>query len=47
MEKTMDQTMAERPKEGKNSIQHASKIYDPEGVNVWALDDNNVEIEPG
>jgi len=43
----MDQTMAERPKEGKISVQHASKIYDPEGVNVWALDDNNVEIEPG
>ena len=43
----MDQTMAERPKEGKISIQHASKIYDPQGVNVWALDDNNVEIEPG
>jgi len=43
----MDQTMAERPKEGKISIQHASKIYDPAGVNVWALDDNNVEIEPG
>jgi len=43
----MDQTMAERLKEGKISIQHASKIYDPEGVNVWALDDNNVEIEPG
>jgi NitT/TauT family transport system ATP-binding protein len=43
----MDQGMAEQPKEGRISIQHASKIYDPEGVNVWALDDNDVEIEPG
>jgi NitT/TauT family transport system ATP-binding protein len=39
--------MAEQSKEGRISIQHASKIYDPEGVNVWALDDNDVEIEPG
>jgi NitT/TauT family transport system ATP-binding protein len=43
----MDQGIAERPKEGRISIQHASKVYDPEGVNVWALDDNNVEIAPG
>lgn len=39
--------MAEQQKEGRISIRHASKVYDPEGVNVWALDDNNVEIAPG
>lgn len=43
-EKTMDKDIT---KEGKISIVHASKVYDPEGVNVWALDDNNVEIEAG
>jgi NitT/TauT family transport system ATP-binding protein len=43
----MSEPIAERPKEGKISILHASKVYDPEGVNVWALDDNNVEIDPG
>jgi len=39
--------MAEQQKEGRISIRNASKVYDPEGVNVWALDDNNVEIAPG
>ncbi len=39
--------MAEQQKEGRISIRHASKVYDPEGVNVWALDDNDVEIAPG
>lgn len=43
----MDEGIAERPKEGRITIEHASKVYDPEGVNVWALDDNCVEIEAG
>ena len=43
----MDQGIVGQPKEGKISIEHASKVYDPEGVNVWALDDNCVEIEAG
>ena len=46
-EETMYKGIAKKPKEGKISIVHASKIYDPEGVNVWALDDNCVEIEAG
>ncbi len=43
----MNGGMAELPKEGRITIEHASKVYDPEGVNVWALDDNCVEIEAG
>lgn len=44
LEKTMDKHIT---KEGKISVVHASKVYDPGGVNVWALDDNNVEIKAG
>jgi len=46
-ENTMEQGLAAKPKEGKIRIEHASKVYDPQGVNVWALDDNCVEIEAG
>jgi NitT/TauT family transport system ATP-binding protein len=32
---------------GKISIRHVSKTYDPEGVNVLAVDDCSLEIAPG
>ena len=46
-EVTMDQGLAVKPKEGRIRVEHASKVYDPQGVNVWALDDNCVDIEAG
>ncbi len=33
--------------EGKIAIDHVSKVYDPGGVNVCALDDCTVQIAPG
>lgn len=34
-------------RKGAISIRHVSKIYDPEGVNVLAVDDCTLEIQPG
>jgi NitT/TauT family transport system ATP-binding protein len=34
-------------KEGRISIEDVGKVYDPEGVNVCALQDCNLEIDPG
>lgn len=33
--------------EGRISVEEVGKIYDPEGVNVCALKDCNMEIDPG
>lgn len=40
-------TIAPRPKEGQLSIENVSKTYDPEGAQVVALHDCNVDIAPG
>ena len=34
-------------KEGKISIRHASKVYDPDGLNICAVDDCSLELEAG
>jgi NitT/TauT family transport system ATP-binding protein len=34
-------------REGRISIEDVGKVYDPEGVNVCALQDCNLEIDPG
>lgn len=34
-------------REGRISIEEVGKVYDPEGVNVCALQDCNMEIDPG
>lgn len=34
-------------KEGKISIQHVTKIYDPDGLNVCAVDDCSLEVAAG
>lgn len=39
--------MAPRPNEGRLSIQHVGKIYDPRGARVVAVQDASIEIEPG
>lgn len=39
--------MAPRPKDGHLSIESVSKIYDPEGARVVALDNCSVDIAPG
>lgn len=39
--------MAPRPKDGHLSIESVSKIYDPEGAQVVALDNCSVDIAPG
>ncbi len=36
-----------KAKEGKISIQHVSKVYDPDGVNVCAVDDCSLEVAAG
>lgn len=36
-----------KAKEGKISIQHVTKIYDPDGVNVCAVDNCSLEIAAG
>ncbi|MDQ1330030.1 MAG: sulfonate transport system ATP-binding protein, partial [Thermodesulfobacteriota bacterium] len=33
--------------EGRISVRDVEKVYDPEGVNVRALEECNMEIEPG
>ena len=38
---------AERPRQGAISIRNVTKIYDPEGVNVMAVDNCSMEIAPG
>ncbi len=43
---TKDAGMPERAK-GALSIRNVTKIYDPEGVNVLAVDDCTLEIAPG
>jgi len=43
----MDDNPLVQNSEGRITIDHVSKVYDPEGVNVGALDDCCVEIEPG
>lgn len=43
----MNDKPLEQNSEGRITIDHVSKVYDPEGVNVGALDDCCVEIEPG
>jgi NitT/TauT family transport system ATP-binding protein len=42
-----DFAMAPRPKDGHLSIESVSKIYDPEGARVVALDNCSVDIAPG
>ena len=34
-------------KKGKISIRHASKVYDPDGLNICAVDDCSLELEAG
>lgn len=36
-----------KAKEGKISIRHVSKIYDPDGLNVCAVDDCSLELAAG
>jgi NitT/TauT family transport system ATP-binding protein len=36
-----------RPSKGAISIRNLTKVYDPEGVNVLAVDDCSLEIQPG
>ena len=39
--------MAEKNTKGAISIRSVTKIYDPEGVNVMAVDDCSLEIKSG
>ena len=39
--------MAEKNTKGAISIRNVTKIYDPEGVNVMAVDDCSLEIKSG
>ena len=39
--------MAEKNTKGAISIRNVTKIYDPEGVNVMAVDDCSLEINSG
>jgi len=41
------QAMSSQPKRGALSIRNVTKIYDPEGVNVMAVDDCSMEIAAG
>lgn len=43
----MDDNSLEQNEEGRITIDHVSKVYDPEGVNVHALDNCCVEVKPG
>lgn len=43
----MDNNPLEQNSEGRITIDHVSKVYDPEGVNVHALDNCCVEVKPG
>ena len=38
---------SKRNGEGRISVRDVEKVYDPEGVNVCALEECNMEIEPG
>jgi len=44
---TTGHQMAPRPVDGRLSIQHVGKIYDPEGARVVAVHSANIEIAPG
>jgi NitT/TauT family transport system ATP-binding protein len=46
-DETSPTTMAPRPNEGRLSIQHVGKVYDPRGARVVAVQDASIEIEPG
>jgi len=43
----MDNNPLEQNSEGRITIDHVSKVYDPEGANVRALDNCCVEVKPG
>src|SRR3569832_1747495 len=45
-DETSPTTMAPRPNEGRLSIQHVGKVYDPRGARVVAVQDASIEIEP-
>jgi len=45
--KASGRTDPDRPKDGKVSIRNVSKIYDPMGVHVVALDNFSIEFEAG
>ncbi|WP_296764461.1 ABC transporter ATP-binding protein [Thiobacillus sp.] len=46
-DETSRTAMAPRPNEGRLSVQHVGKIYDPRGARVVAVQDASIEIEPG
>ena len=43
----MDNNSLEQNNEGRITIDHVSKVYDPEGANVRALNNSCAEVEPG